>query len=188
MGAAKSVEELSPYAWVDCGADTYVLGSFDGAYVKVRRIDSEWHAHYYARNAAFWKDVAAGLTLNAPYFKRKVLASTDLGHALRGCDTFMNRVLEASNRSPMWLRRQARWRAMPATPKSRALLAQTLTHRCHTLNTPSISPSMTQGSLQRAMIRLRHGGKSLWRSAMKRHNRLHARKASLNVQVGPLPL
>lgn len=178
-----SLASMSPNAWVDCGADTYVLGSFDGAYVKVRRVNDEWQAHYYTRNAAFWRDYAAGLAASSPYLKRKILTSHELGHAIRGSDTFMKQVCEAAARSPLWLRHSAYWRRMPATAKSRAFLAQTLAGKGS--RDVSIPDTMSQGALQRTLIRLRHGSKALWRHAMKRHNRRQPIPRD-QVQVGPL--
>ena len=178
-----SLASMSPNAWVDCGADTYVLGSFDGAYVKVRRVNDEWQAHYYTRNAAFWRDYAAGLAASSPYLKRKILTSHELGHAIRGSDTFMKQVCEAAARSPLWLRHSAYGRRMPATAKSRAFLAQTLAGKGS--RDVSIPDTMSQGALQRTLIRLRHGSKALWRYAMKRHNRRQPIPRD-QVQVGPL--
>ena len=159
------------------------LGSFDGAYVKVRRVNDEWQAHYYTRNAAFWRDYAAGLSVSSPYLKRKILTSHELGHAIRGSDTFMKQVCEATARSPLWLRHSAYWRRMPATAKSRAFLAQTLAGKGSA--DVSIPDTMSQGTLQRTLIRLRHGSKALWRHAMKRHNRRQPIPRD-QVQVGPL--
>lgn len=179
-----SMEKLSPNAWVDCGSQTYVLSAPDGSYVKIRRVENEWHAHFYSRNATFFKDYAAGLPASTPYFKRKILTSTDLGHAVRGCDTFMNQVCNAQNRAPMWLLRTARWRFARATPRSRAMVEQILAGRDN--HSAKLSSNLTQGEVHRMLLRLRHGGKSQWQKAMKQRNRKVERRDAFKVKVGPL--
>ncbi|KAL4402106.1 putative ATP-dependent helicase Irc3 [Malassezia pachydermatis] len=179
-----ALSKISPNAWVDCGDDVYVLGSWNGAYLKLRRQSDQWIAYYYSKNAAFWKDYQHGIANTIPFFKRQVVTSNDFVHAMHGCDTYMQRLFEAANRSPMWLRRSARWRSLPASSKAKAMLQNKMQGRSQ--DGLSIHEPLSQGALQRALLRLSHGARGVWRSSMKRRNRESARNKVQQVQVGPL--
>ncbi|WFD20152.1 hypothetical protein MCAP1_002396 [Malassezia caprae] len=171
--APSSLEKLTSFAWVDCGSNLYILGSWDGAYMKLFKEGDQWQGHFLSRNPSFWKDYAAGLPSSSPYYKRKVLASEGFAHAIHAADTFMTQLSQAHQRSPKWFWRTARWRFMPATAKSRATL-QRLLERGGEVEA-FVPPDITQGAVHRALIRLRHGAKTQWKSAMKRRNKAQSR-------------
>lgn len=182
--AAASLEKRTSFAWVDCGSNLYILGSWDGAYLKLNKEGTQWMGYYITRNPGFWKDYAAGLPTSSPYFKRKVLASEDFMHAMHAAETFVTKLCQSHQRSPKWFWRSARWRAMPATARSRALLQRSLSQGG---STEAVVPAgITQGAVQRALIRLKHGGKANWKRAMKRRNKAQSRVQAQTVQVGPL--
>ena len=124
-----SLWQLSPNAWVDCGAQRYVLTSADGSFIRVEKSTAkdvpQWCATYTQRNpdhAWAWEGERP-TAARAPYYKKRViLRSDDLGHALRGCDTFLGRALTGAGKSPMYLRRNAPWRFQPASPKARSMV------------------------------------------------------------------
>lgn len=182
--APTSLEKMTSYAWVDCGLNLYILGSWDGAYMKLHKEGHQWQGHFISRNPGFWKDYAAGLPSSSPYYKRKVLASGDFAHAMHAAETFMLQLFQAHQRSPKWLWRTARWRTMPATARSRAML-QRLLNRGEE-EEAFVPPDISQGAVHRALIRLRHGGKTQWKSAMKRHKKAQSQARAESVQVGPL--
>lgn len=182
--APSSLEKMTSFAWVDCGSNLYILGSWDGAYMKLIKEGDQWQGHFLSRNPSFWKDYAAGLPSSSPYYKRKVLVSQDFVHAIHAAETFMIQLFQAHQRSPKWLWRTARWRSMPTTAKSRALLQRLLERGGEA--EAFVPPNITQGAVHRALIRLRHGGKTKWKSAMKRRNKAQSRAKAQSVQVGPL--
>lgn len=145
---------------------------------------------HYPRNPGFdWADIAARKA-GSPYWqKRVVLQSEDLGHAIRGCDTFMSQLVTASGRSPLWLRRNARWRQSPASPRARAALQRKLQGKDEMDDATKPWANATQGTVNIILTRLAHGSKNRWRHAAKAHNKKAARAQRTNpaVSVGPLP-
>lgn len=152
--------------------------------MKLFKERDQWLGYFISRNPEFWKDYAAGLPTSSPYYKRKVLASDDFAHAMHAAETFMIKLFQAHQRSPKWLWRTARWRSMPATARSRATLQRLLDRGVE--SNAVVPPDVTQGAVHRALIRLRHGGKAQWKSAMKRRNKAQLRAKGQSVQVGPL--
>ena len=189
------VEKLSPNAWIDCGEGQYVLASFDGAYIKVKKngdgvyfakhfLTEAYEGTFYPRNEEFYAALDTDNRRGAPYLKQPVLVSPELAHAIHGCDTFMQRMFKATGRSPQWLLRNASWRLLPAKAWERERLTKRLGQSgCHPL-----PERLTQGSAQTLFVRLRHGGKTRWIKAMKRHNRIQSRvhRKERPVVVGPM--
>lgn len=187
---SRVLQKASQNAWVDCGDDTYVLSGWDHSYLKLQRSGSEYIGTYYPRNPDWLLEIQA----NSPYWqKRQVLRSEDFEHALRGCDTFMSKMASAAGRSPLWLRRSAVWRKRPASPRALEMLQDKLRAKGELDGDLEESPwaNATHGTVNTVLTRLRHGGKSRWRRAMKLHNK-SVEKAQrtpkqLGVRVGPLP-
>lgn len=183
--APHSVSQISPNDWVDCGPAVFVLTGPNSSYIRLSKEGREWQAYFYSPNHKFWRDYKyRGKADGAPLFRRTVAVTRDFAHAVRGCDTFMAQVCKAKHTSPLWLRRKAKWRAAPASAKSRAALAKAL-QGSHA-SAVELPGAMTQGVVLRSLARLRHGGRAAWVSAMKKHNKALAKQAPV-VQVGPLP-
>ena len=187
---SRQLQKTSPNAWVDCGEETYVLAGWDQSYLKLQRDGKEYVGTYYPRNPDWMVDQSA----TSPYWQKKqVLRSEDFEHALRGCDTFMTKMSNAAGRSPLWLRRIAQWRSRPASPRAIQMLEDKLKSKGELDEDATESPwaNASLGTVSTVLTRLRHGGKSKWRRAMKRHNRAMEKaqkpRQSAGVQVGPLP-
>lgn len=187
---SRQLQKASPNAWVDCGNETFVLAGWDQSYLKLQRDGHEYVGTYYPRNPDWMVDQGA----TSPYWQKKqVLRSEDWEHALRGCDTFMTKMASAAGRSPLWLRRMAQWRSRPASPRAIQMLEDKLRSKGELDEDATESPwaNASLGTVSTVLTRLRHGGKSKWRRAMKRHNQAVQRaqkpRRPAGVQVGPLP-
>lgn len=197
MRARKSgdVQNLSPNAWVQCGAHRFVLAAPDGSFVKVEadpQQKTKWHAVYSKRNPSHsWRDTAGQ---SVPFFRqRRILGSNELGHALRGCDTFLAKAVAAAGRSPMYLRSNAAWRQRPASSRTRTSIAKRISAQSDEDVNEQLA-NFTQGDADRLFTRSRHGAFSDYRRACRNRknaaggaSKARRRKASESVRVGPLP-
>ncbi|WFD06715.1 Putative ATP-dependent helicase IRC3 [Malassezia vespertilionis] len=186
---SRAADKHSQNAWVDCGGQVFVLSSYDGSYVKIQREKDLYVGYHYPRNPAVDWSSGASDSSNAsasPYWQKKVvLRSEDFGHAIRGCDTYMQKKMSNAGRSPLWLRRHAMWRHRPASVRARATLAKKLGDGQKAEDFTEIS----HGRMHTILTRLRHGGKMRWKRTVQQNNKRirHTEARNPSVQVGPLP-
>ncbi|WFD34485.1 Putative ATP-dependent helicase IRC3 [Malassezia cuniculi] len=163
--------KLSPNAWVDCGDHRHVLGSYDGSYVRVERSNTPgepiWQGVYIQRNPMFGISDEKSPYLHA----RKIVTSNDLGHAIRGCDTFLAEHLTASGRTPKYLLRSAAWRGHLASKRAQNAVQKVLAGRGkNKLETNIDLEQLTQGDVDIIITRARHGARSRLMKQAKVHN------------------
>lgn len=113
---APHVSRLSSYAWVGCGKDTYVLDCLTEGFI---RIDSKMSSngaifcvrdfsfvtlHTVAYEAHFTPLLRAGDSRTVFTRKCKILTADTLGAAIRGCDTYAQKIVLPDNRALQYVK------------------------------------------------------------------------------------
>ncbi|KAN0060153.1 putative ATP-dependent helicase IRC3 [Thecaphora frezii] len=149
---SRIVETMSPNAWVDCGAQTYILDVPRYGFVRVERVEAasdaataepaeagdgrpaaqhRWTAHFTPVNSdADERNAAMGHSHGPrPFYRRArhILDSTDLESAVRGSDQYVQKhILRGAPQLFAMLHRYAKWRGTRATDSQRKLVEKRL--------------------------------------------------------------
>jgi ATP-dependent helicase IRC3 len=181
---APHLHAYTPYAWVGCGADVYVLELLGRGHLRVEPLPAApggpaFVGHYVP--AALDRGTAFELKISPFMRARKVLTADDLKTAIKSCDTYVEKkvmqgplakgcaraasLLTLLTERPARLRRTAAWRMQPATDAQKALIRT----RWKVPNAENAHPfdgsddkrekisSMKKGEAANILTRLRHG-------------------------------
>ncbi|CAA7258701.1 unnamed protein product [Cyclocybe aegerita] len=184
------INALSPYAWVSCGDNIYVLELLSRGFI---RIDfDEEDNRFFARYTPANFDANPG---RSPYLlSRQILTAESLSEAVRGCDTYAQRIFP--NSGTTGLHRSAPWRKKPASDAQKNMIRKrwekTLAHLGKDKGSDFID-SMNKGDAATIITRLRNGSQARYKKTIKLRQKLLAaaekeerRRAREVVQVGPL--
>ncbi|KDR84936.1 hypothetical protein GALMADRAFT_131700 [Galerina marginata CBS 339.88] len=153
---------LSPFAWVDCGQDVYVLDLLTRGFIRIEKQEDENKEYFVARYtpAAYGNKQAKELKLSPYLTSREILKHETLNDAVRGCDTYVvSKVFR--NSSATFLLRSAEWRSKPASDAQKNfVLKRWLKHVFRSMSEEDKKvkvESMNKGDAGNIITRLRHG-------------------------------
>lgn len=145
----KHIRAISKYAWVQVGADKFVLAAPSGSYVRIERIDQTPGTSNPMYRAMEIRALPAGLARSPFAAPREILTAATFTDAVHGADKF------AANAYPhTFIHRYQRWRSLPPTPGQLDYLnklrgqAQTLTAK-----------DLNKGKATDMITKLKHGAR-----------------------------
>ncbi|KIP11377.1 hypothetical protein PHLGIDRAFT_83369 [Phlebiopsis gigantea 11061_1 CR5-6] len=192
---APHIVQLSPYAWVGCGGDVYVLECMGKGYIRVQPAEDEENpeARYTAHFTPPTLPARTAMMLKiSPFQKtRHILTATNLADAIRGGDYYAKtKVVKGPIVAGLF--RTAKWRRTPATDFQRKFVASRFAKKDGTGLVPDLS-KLTKGEAANIINRLKHGAMSRHQKKAKAQEKQIAlaekerqRKAREHVAVGPL--
>ncbi|OAX44240.1 P-loop containing nucleoside triphosphate hydrolase protein [Rhizopogon vinicolor AM-OR11-026] len=194
---APHVTKLSPYAWVGCGNDIYILECLGKGYIRIEAVsaDEDKPAHYRATFTEATMHIPSAKALKISPFMRKrlVMTAETLDNAIRGCDTYVaQKVLRGS--LALGLLRTAKWRKAPATDSQKAVIHKRRIKRALDQNAAAETlQNMTKGEAANIITRLKHGAQAHYEKKTKEAKKTsqlaekeRRRRERETVQVGPL--
>ncbi|KAF8905532.1 P-loop containing nucleoside triphosphate hydrolase protein [Gymnopilus junonius] len=153
---------LSPFSWIDCGNDIYVLELLSKGFIRVERSDE---GHFVARYtpASYiskqGKEFSKEMKIKtSPYLaSREILTHETLSDAISGCDTFAsNNVFR--NTPITGLLRSAEWRTKPASDAQKKVILKRWVKSPLSEEEKLLKvEAMNKGNAATIITRLRHG-------------------------------
>ncbi|KAG8876820.1 hypothetical protein FRB97_003911, partial [Tulasnella sp. 331] len=201
---------LSPFAWVQCGSDVWILDCLGRGFIKVLKVVGD------GRTVEGGMVVALGQTYFAATFtpaidrderamgaspfmrKRHILTADALDAAIRGCDTYATNKV-AFGQLALGLRRSAGWRKQPATESQKAFIGKRANAFTkgnaarESSDDRSDLSKLTKGQAANILTRVKHGAYSHFSEKVKlasqvaqKAERDRLRREGHVVRVGPL--
>ncbi|KAH8100659.1 P-loop containing nucleoside triphosphate hydrolase protein [Cristinia sonorae] len=201
---APHIRSLSRNAWVGCGDDIYVLECMGKGHLRVEpfklseaekeNVNGDESPRYKGVYTPASLPMMTAMILKLSPFRRseRILTAATLSDALKGCDTYVNKVVP----SPLHLGvlRSAKWRQTEATENQKAWLRKRLKTSLKLSGQIDPFRAMTKGQAADLITRLKHGALGRTQKKQKANERALAleakeqrRKAREHVRVGPLP-
>ncbi|KAF8525166.1 P-loop containing nucleoside triphosphate hydrolase protein [Hysterangium stoloniferum] len=199
------VAKLSPFAWVACGGDIYVLECLGKGHIRIEPLPGNdiekgqpaFHGHFTPTAAEGFHTFKVNPSKYAAFRRsRRILTAGNLNDAIRGCDTYakehvMNGIMLQG------LFRTAKWRKLPPTDGQRKFIMKRWGGDKDNDDdgTPNELPikTMTRGEAANILTRLKHGAQARYKKKMKdalkkasAMEEVMARRARQVVRVGPL--
>ncbi|KAI0094834.1 P-loop containing nucleoside triphosphate hydrolase protein [Irpex rosettiformis] len=193
---------VSPYAWVGCGGDTYILDCLGKGWIKVEPFHDLKHPELnyrvtYTPAMPLPLHVTRSLKISPYQRSRHVLDATNLNEAFKGSDTYVKSKI-LSGQMLIGLLRSAAWRRQPATEGQRDFIQKRWEKR---QIVDDESPKKSQKNIARLLrgeaaniiTRIKHGAQTHFEKRLKSQRKFAAaaakeqrRVAREHVAVGPL--
>ncbi len=107
----KHIRQISQYAWVQVGANRYVLCSPSGTYLRLAKVDDEEAGPWRFQEPGRFVALPRGLSKSPYATPRELLTAVTFADAVHGCDQCLpNRAFPHR-----FISRRVSWRNLPAT-------------------------------------------------------------------------
>ncbi|PPQ82057.1 hypothetical protein CVT25_014598 [Psilocybe cyanescens] len=162
------IHSMSGLAWVDCGKGLFVLEVLKRGQIRIKKEEGHYVSNFnptiiYGAERVFARP-------------RHITKTEDLNSAVKGTETFLDRVLlkDSGGREFSALRRSARWRQEPATEPQRKFVLSKWSQKI----SPELSQDakkdllydMTKGNIAEIITRLRNGSMVIQAYSTTRRN------------------
>ncbi|KAK2044092.1 hypothetical protein LZ31DRAFT_576108 [Colletotrichum somersetense] len=188
----KHIRAMSQYAWVQVGADKYVLCAPNGSFIRLSKLEAD-AAKTQAQQPSppLWvavevRALPAGVAKSPYAAPRELLRATTFPDAVHGSDKY------ASETFPhVFIHRYQRWRKGPPTPGQLEFL-----NKLRPKEEPLTADDVDKGKATDMITKIKHGAKGRFagimtekRKAQRQHHKIaqyEARARQEKVSVGPV--
>ncbi|CCF37306.1 hypothetical protein CH063_08675 [Colletotrichum higginsianum] len=186
----KHIRAISQYAWVQVGADRYVLCAPSGSFIRLSKLESD-AASKTEQQPPLWlavevRALPAGVAKSPYAAPRELLKATTFADAVHGSDKY------ASETFPhVFIHRYQRWRKGPPTPGQIEFL-----NKLRPKEEPLTADDIDKGKATDMITKIKHGAKGRFagimtekRKVQRQHHKIsqhEARARHEKVSVGPV--
>ncbi|KAK1594416.1 P-loop containing nucleoside triphosphate hydrolase protein [Colletotrichum navitas] len=188
----KHIRAISQYAWVQVGADKYVLCAPNGSFIRLFKMEADaTKTQAQQPKPPLWvavevRALPAGVAKSPFAAPRELLRATTFADAVHGSDKY------ASETFPhVFIHRYQRWRKGPPTPGQLEFL-----NKLRLKEEPLTADDVDKGKATDMITKIKHGAKGRFagimtekRKAQRQHHKIaqyEARARQEKVSVGPL--
>ncbi|OHW96776.1 DEAD/DEAH box helicase, partial [Colletotrichum incanum] len=188
----KHIRAISQYAWVQVGADKYVLCAPNGSFIRLSKLEPDaTKTQPQQQQTPLWlavevRALPAGVAKSPYAAPRELLKATTFADAVHGSDKY------ASEAFPhVFIHRHQRWRKGPPTPGQLEFL-----NKLRPKEEPLTADDVDKGKATDMITKIKHGAKGRFagimtkkRKIQRQHHKIaqhEARARQEKVSVGPV--